>query len=811
MTERTGSDWPVDGMETIVIAQADTTPEASGQPRVLVQEPAVVEQVEEVAAAEPAPVDPETLGIAPVDAGERRVIAVTPGTTVVLDDPAFDPSRAVYAVDGLDLVVTQPNGGVLVLVGFFAPSEAPPQLSVLGAPATSAPVLLQQAEAAPVLDEQSNVEPAAGPQDGPQGGGGAGFTAYDAGSIGEGLNPLGPLGPTSLAYSAPDPEIENTFVGDDNNGGNNPPPPATGPQVTMQSSVSATVGQVSGPGFNPKTTPTLPLGEQALTPDGVDREGLNYQRWLASKGPIDPLALDSINSVDEANVTLDIEREVFIRFVNENSYSVDSVFVHDIAPDGSIVNVRLAYDGTNVPQDAFAELKTVQPGTEISLGTFQGGTPIGIIFLNDGFRENDFSKLQGGRYEVRDPLTGETAKITDVHPTDKPQLNPLLVHIADDGTETVLKGQDGNRIFSADATPETPNQNVINPDGLGHFVSGWDANNGLLLAGVDDGINKFRDLSFDDLVIGVRFGSPLNNTLVIEAFENGVDIQITDTDSTEMASATIELTGFPGDTLLLDPSVAAGTGITVTQVSDTLIELEGLASIEAYQQVINAASLGIDLENPQFGEREIEVSVTDPDGLTGSGTTTLDVQNNLLTGPGDGNGNDTIIGTAPGDGQSGDDVISGRGGDDTISGMGGNDFVDGGEGADTIDVSPPGSNTVIGGPGVDRIILGPEADVVRITGLSDGADTISFFNATEGDKLDLQQLFRDSDITADTIADYIRTSAITDGVKVQVDLDGKGNGTTFVDIAYLNEPTGVAAGGDPSSFVIIPGAEPPVT
>jgi Ca2+-binding RTX toxin-like protein len=811
MTERTGSDWPVDGLEPIVVAQAESAQEASGQPRVLVQEPAAVEEVEAVAAPAATPVDPETLGIAPVDAGERRVIAVTPGTTVVLDDPAFDPSRAVYAVDGLDLVVTQPNGGVLVLVGFFAPSEAPPELSVLGAPATSAPVLLQQAEAAPVLDDQSGVEPAAGPVTGPQGGGGAGFTAYDAGSIGEGLDPLGPLGPTSLLYSAPDPEVGNTFVGDeDDNGGINPPPP-TGPVVTMQSNVSATVGEVSGPGFNPKTTPVLPLSQSALTPDGVDREGLSYQKWLASKGPIDPLALDSINSVDEGNVTLDIEREVFIRFVNENSYSVDSVFVHDIAPDGSIVNVRLAFDGTNVPQDAFAELKTVQPGTEISLGRFAAGTPIGILFLNDGFRENDFAKLQGGRYEVRDPLTGEIAKITDVHPTDKPQLNPLLVHIADDGTETVLKGQDGNRIFSADATPASPNQNVINPDGLGHFVSGWDAGNGLLLAGVDDGIGTFRDLSFDDLVIGVRFGSPLNNTLVIEAFENGVDIQITDADSTEMASATIALNGFAGDTLLLDPSVAAGTGITVTQVSDTLIELQGLASIDAYQQVINAASIGIDLQNPEFGERQIEVGVTDPDGLTGTGTTTIDVQNNLLTGPGDGSGNDTIIGTAPGDGQSGDDVISGRGGDDTIFGMGGNDFVDGGDGLDTIDVSQPGMNTVIGGPQPDRIVLGPGADVVRITGLSDGADTISFFNASEGDKLDLVELFRDSDITVGNIADYVQTGAISGGISVQVDLDGRGGDARFVDIAYLQNTTGVVAGGDPSSFVIIPGAEPPVS
>jgi hypothetical protein len=58
----------------------------------------------------------------------------------------------------------------------------------------------------------------------------------------------------------------------------------------------------------------------------------------------------------------------------------------------------------------------------------------------------------------------------------------------------VLKGQDGNRIFSADATPGH-NQNAINPDGLGiSFSAGMGARGGggatALLVGVDDGIGS---------------------------------------------------------------------------------------------------------------------------------------------------------------------------------------------------------------------------------------------------------------------------------------------------------------------------------
>ncbi len=798
MTERTGPDWPVDGMEPVVMAQAETAPVATGQPRVLVQEPpadalipvpepAAGAPVAETRATSPEPVDEEMLDVAPVPEGQRQVIAVSPGTTVVLDDPAFDPSRAVYAVDGLDLVVTQSNGGVLVLVGFFAPSAAPPELSVLGAPATAAPVLLQQAEAAPALEDQSGVEPAAGPVTGPQGGGGANFTPYDQGSIGEGLNPLGPLGPTSLTYSAPTPEVTSLLVGEeDDNGGNGPPPPVpSAPEVTLQSTVSATVGQESGPGYNPVTTPILPVrGADQRIPDA------------------------EVNNVDQRNLTLDMDRPVYVRFVDENSISIDSLFVHEIAADGTITNVRLVFDGVNKPGDPLGELKETPLGTEFPLGVYGTDTELGFVLVNDGLRLNDFPSLEGGHYEFRDPYTGELSTIYDFHKPNEPWRQPRLFHVADDGTETRILG---DRMFSADASQETPNSNRLNQSLKGQYVSGWSGEYGELQLGVEDDWRPTSDRDFADLIFGVRFGSPLSNVLVLKAFENGVDAVITDADSTDMASATIALTGFAGDSLVLDPAVAAGTGITVTQVGDSLIQLEGTAPIATYQQVINAASIAIDLENPQFGDREIEVSVTDPDGLTGTGTTTIEVENNLLTGPNGGDGDDIIVGTAPGDGRSGDDVISGRGGDDDIKGNGGNDFIDGGDGNDRIDVSQPGMNTVIGGAQPDQIILGPGADTVRITGLADGADTISFFDASEGDRLDLRELFRDSDVTADNIAEHVRTSAITDGVKVQVDLDGSGSDARFVDIAYLQDPTGVVAGGDPSSFVIIPAAEPPVS
>jgi Ca2+-binding RTX toxin-like protein len=256
---------------------------------------------------------------------------------------------------------------------------------------------------------------------------------------------------------------------------------------------------------------------------------------------------------------------------------------------------------------------------------------------------------------------------------------------------------------------------------------------------------------------------------------------------------------------VLDPAVLAGTGITLTQVSATRIDLSGNSLIENYEAVISAATIEIDLEAGRVGDRTIAVTVQDPDGNTGSATTTFTVDDNLLTGPGDGSGDDIIVGTSVSDPDSdGDDVISGRGGDDRIDGRSGDDFIDGGDGKDTIIVGGPGNNIISGGPQPDEIILstGPGVDLVRITGLSDGKDTIRNFNATQGDRLDLSLLFRDSEIDDASFDHFVRTTQDGKDFLVQVDLDGQGTDHRFVDIARLVGPTGVTAATDPSSFII---------
>ncbi len=813
MTERTWSQSPDDATDpgTIILAQAEgatdlapagpleptgpldptaltpdvteAAPEESGEPVGLPQGLVEVEEaLDEPAVAATPQAEPGAIEVAPLAAGERRVVDVPAGGLVSLGDASFDPAVATYAVSGNDLVVTLANGGVLVLTNFFAPSEVPVFLSVLDGPATPAEELLARAEVLPDAEPAPAAPPEVEPEAGPLGGA-SNFRAYDQGNIGDPLDPLGPLGYTELARALDIPEPSPLdFVddgdGDDGNGNGPPPPPdTTAPQVELRSSIEATIGEQSAPGFNPASTPVLPIrGDGLAIPDA------------------------HVNNVDQRNLTVDgIDREVFVRFINETSFSIDSLFVHEIGPHGEIQNVRLVFDGANKPGDPLANLDQTPLGTEYSLGVIPAGTKFAFIVVNDGLRLNDFDQFEGGRFEVRDRLTSEPSTIFDFHDITQPWQQPRIVHIAEDGTVTPVLGS--RTTYTADASQHTPNLNRLNPDGKGQFVSGWDEKEGLLAIGAEDSFGPKSDRDFDDLVFGVRFGSPLEKVLVIKGGA-GLDAIITDEDSTSMVAATITLAGLEGDRLVLDSAVLAGTGITVTQVSATRIDLSGESLIENYEAVISAATIEIDLEAGRVGDRTIEVTVEDPDGNTGSATTTFTVDDNLLAGTAD---DDTIVGSSVTDPDSdGRDVISGRGGDDDVRPRSGDDFVDGGDGKDRIFVQGPGDNIISGGPQPDEIILStmPGADTVRITGLSDAKDTIRNFNATEGDRLDLSSLLRDSDIDDANFDHFVRTEQHQTGVMVRADLDGAGSDHRFVDVAFLSQPVGVTGSTDPSTFVI---------
>ncbi len=168
--------------------------------------------------------------------------------------------------------------------------------------------------------------------------------------------------------------------------------------------------------------------------------------------------------------------------------------------------------------------------------------------------------------------------------------------------------------------------------------------------------------------------------------------------------------------------------------------------------------------------------------------------------PPPGGGSDPVTGTSGNDwiyGSNGPNVIGGGAGNDTIYGNGGNDKLYGGPGNDYLS-GGSGNDTLIGGEGRDTLVGGSGADHFVFRSMAEGGDIISGFAASQGDKLDLRELF--------TSLSYVGSNPVADGllravqsgpnVLVQIDADGPGSASAFVTLATLANTSVAAVGAD---------------
>ena len=742
------------------------------------------------ATATPAPLVLPTAAMPLPEPGERVVVDVPGGAEVRLEDQAFDPTLATYAVDGDDLVVTLVDGGIVVLNGFFVGGDN--ALSVLEGPLVASPALLQQAESAPVLAEGQAVQPAAeGPQQ--DDGGGAGFRAYDPGSIGAGLVPLGPLGPTSLAYATPSFEGVRPFGAEDDDdgapgGGEGPgdgggPVGGIAPTIALASRIDGEIVDQGGPPFAFPDRPDLPI-----------------------RGEGQPVPEAQINGVDQANLTLDAPREVEVTLLSESSRSVDSLLVYDVGDDGALTNVRTVFAGMNTPDQVHFEPGQSTPGTSASLGVVGAGTQLGFVLVNDAGR--DYGDLfASGRFELRSGEGAGVAKNTDEAP-------PRLIHLAPDGTETVV---DERLYFTADDSQDTDNNNALHPDGLGHLVSGVEGNS--LVIGFEDGegpanrLGTGYDRDFNDAVIAVTYGEPADGGDRIVRLDMDLAAQIADPDSTTMREGVVLLAeGEAGDRLRLPDGVLDGTNITAERVGTDRIEFTGADSIANYEKVMGAVNLVLDPNDPQAGARTIEANVTDDGGLeSNNARTTIAItapDGDGMSGgdgggtPGDGNGDGgpvggvddcvplTLIGGNGADGFVGsspcDDTLVGNGGDDYLRGRSGDDVLRGGPGDDYLS-GGPGNDRLDGGPGADRLHPGEGADTVK----AGAGDRVYGFDPAAGDRLELGDIFQGGGLR------FERFAAGDDGAANDAKITAKGG----AEIVFVGSPNVVS----PASL----GLEPP--
>lgn len=726
-------------------APPSTEATSGGQPAAA--GPAELRQAAPVAA----PLVPE-----PPPAGEVRVIPVPPGTAVVLADPAFSPDVANYTVDGDDLVITLASGAVLRLDGFFAHADLPPTLSVLGGPARSAAELLAGAEGVP------QIEPAAGPVAAPPAhGGGAGFSPFEAGDIGEGIVATGPLGPTDLAFSALFPTPEPGASG----GAGEGEPPV----ITVDSLRLATFAEQSF-GFRPHSSP-----EQIVLVEGRS---------------VNP------NGVDQHNLTLDAARELTVIFEEEGASFRNSLGFFSINPDGTVGDVRILFpdvNGSRFDPDFPSERDGTGPLTEgesaVSLGVLPAGTRFGFFILPDGADRNPHLEelLASGRFELRD---GRTNEILDL---DDPDAEPQLVHIAEDDTVTVLRGLP---FLSFDPTPDDPDDNPLNPDGHIKTVSFWNPGAGDYEIGFEDLLRRHSDQDFNDVVFRVHYGPVSERFLFWESHaDNSFSVDIADPDSAQLSRAEVFFVSGrqPGDQLIVDGSALTGTGISVTTNLDGSLTFSGISSVANYEAVLNAVVF--QTTGDTSTDRVIGFRVTDDDGnVSSTATSVIDIVSDVIPGS---DGDDVL--SAP----AGIVALAGRDGDDRLTGSDSANFLDGGDGDDVL-TGNGGDDWLDGGPGSDQLEGGDGSDTFLVTALGDGLDEILDFDGTEGDRIDLDALLEGSgwggpgsptagDFAQVTLVDWDGDSA-SDDVLVSVDLDGAGSLHSFHPVLALQDPTVLFSG-----------------
>lgn len=714
----------------------------------------------------------------PPPPGQPAELQVLPGMRLVLPDAAFLPPQAKYLVQGDDLVIETATGGVLTLNGFFTAPGA--TVSVAGRPPVANTVLFESAVVDAAGQTVIPTAPPAGPQ--PATAGNASFSPYAPGDIGTGLDATGPLGPTELARAVAF-EVRNLrpeLAGPIDSGGANTPP-----TVELTGTVVATI--TADPiGFNPPgNAPTPPT-----------REGT-------------AIGEDDVNGLPPGFVTLDTDRLIEIVFRGETAGLVNSLGGFRVGPDGRIAEARILFPQVNDQSDPPGFPGTpgpLTPGDSISLGVVPAGTTLGFFMVQNG------GKLPGvdlatGRIEIRDPVTGGPADL------DTLAGPPSVVHIAPNGVETVLPVV----FFANDPDPSTPGSNPLNPFGLTYVISGFDPVSGEVVAqfedlagprgaqvpvpGTRDPADPTRpwvgtaDRDFNDVEFSARFSeSSLGDVLFLGNQKGLIEAALADADGDDLKAASVRIRsgGQAGDGLTLAAAadvdgdgIVDGTGIRVQQVSPTELAFSGLDSLDAYEKALGAVVFRSTSGNIQPGTRQIEVTVTDERGARSDPATVgLEIRDNGIVL---GDGNDTFLGTDLPDavfGGRGNDTIFGLGGSDLLIGGGGSDTLSGGDGDDVL-IGLGGRDVLVGGRGADRFVY---------TALSDGRDDVLDFSTAEGDRLDLEKLFRGTAFDPDA-ADanrYLRFvvgdldgSGGANDVAVEVDRDGAGTAYGFSAVFHL--------------------------
>ncbi len=343
--------------------------------------------------------------------------------------------------------------------------------------------------------------------------------------------------------------------------------------------------------------------------------------------------------MDKFRIGEDVEGSV--TFLGETAGFKNALGVYKIADDGTIYDVQMLFGNASL-KGSGGDLVSGQSSVDLSLKT---GDQLGFFVVPNGFSQGGMARL----------LSDENASYKFVGPDGgagnvNGGSEVKLVHVAEDGTETVVKSQYGDSVFHSYGGAESG----LNGDGFKHVTAEVDVETGKVKVGFED-LKGGGDKDFDDSVFEIDLG--------------------------QTNAALLPKESVSGSKSSDDDDIRGGEG------DDQLFGMRGNDTMRGGQ-----------------GDDDMW-------GNSGDDTMFGHSGNDNMRG---GSGNDVMMGNRGDDvmvGNSGDDEIHGGGGSDELWGNSGNDVIHDGGGHDKVDggsgddvfVAGGGRDTYNGGSGFDTI------------------------------------------------------------------------------------------------------------
>jgi hypothetical protein len=153
---------------------------------------------------------------------------------------------------------------------------------------------------------------------------------------------------------------------------------------------------------------------------------------------------DQDNGITSYNDT-----EITVTFEGETAGYQNTAGYYKVDEDGNITGVEVVYENASQVGGG----GNLVPGQDQFSFQVEEGESFNLFLIPNGHQHNNFDAMQEGQYEFR---------AADGSPANMDTVDPQLVFVSADGSETVIQGQNGDAIFHGGSSSQ------LNQDGIEH-------------------------------------------------------------------------------------------------------------------------------------------------------------------------------------------------------------------------------------------------------------------------------------------------------------------------------------------------------